>query len=457
MASAAAQLAVELLVEHGGGRAEPGVTDVGTPQGSEVIDLDLTLPARLVGVDYPAARVIEILRAIGCTVEGDGVCADGADLVRVTPPSWRPDLRNQPDLAEEVARIDGYDKIPAIVPTAPVGSGLTHDQRMRRLVANLLAGQGFSEVWNAPFVGDDRHAALGYDVAAARERTVRIANPLSDEAPLLRISILATLVDSLRRNVSRGFKDVALFEIGLVLDRAGELTPAPTEDVGVQPSDATLAAIRAAVPRQPRHLGFLLAGQRERAGVWGAGRAADVMDAIATALAITEALGLTARSVAADPLPFHPGRCAAIELPDGSVVGHVGELHPKVLSALGLPARTVGGELDLDLLSSASGRPATAVTLSSFPIATSDVALVIDEAVRAADVEAALRAGAGEMLESVTLFDSYRGDQVGDGKKSLAYRLAFRAPDRTLTTDEVSGLRDLAVKAAAGAVGASQR
>ena len=457
LASAAAQLAVELLVEHGGGRAEPGVTDVGTPQGSEVIDLDLTLPARLVGVDYPAARVIEILRAIGCAVEGDGVCADGADLVRVTPPSWRPDLRNQPDLAEEVARIDGYDKIPAIVPTAPVGSGLTHDQRMRRLVANLLAGQGFSEVWNAPFVGDDRHAALGYDVAAARERTVRIANPLSDEAPLLRISILATLVDSLRRNVSRGFKDVALFEIGLVLDRAGELTPAPTEDVGVQPSDATLAAIRAAVPRQPRHLGFLLAGQRERAGVWGAGRAADVMDAIATALAITEALGLTARSVAADPLPFHPGRCAAIELPDGSVVGYVGELHPKVLSALGLPARTVGGELDLDLLSSASGRPATAVTLSSFPIATSDVALVIDEAVRAADVEAALRAGAGEMLESVTLFDSYRGDQVGDGKKSLAYRLAFRAPDRTLTTDEVSGLRDLAVKAAAGAVGASQR
>lgn len=451
LAAAAAQLAVELLVEHGGGVVDDGVTDVGSPVPAPDIDLDLSLPSRLVGVDYPSERVVEILREIGCGVEVSG------EHARVTPPSWRPDLRTEPDLAEEVARIDGYEKIPSVVPTVPVGNGLTHDQRMRRLVANLLAAQGFSEVWNAPFVGDDRHVALGYDAAAARARTVRIANPLSDEAPLMRISILSTLVDSLRRNISRGFKDVALFEQGLVLALEGKQTAAPTEDVGVRPSPQTMAAIHAAVPPQPRHLGFVLAGEIDRSGVWGAGRPADVADAIATALGITEALGLTARTVADDAMPFHPGRCARVELADGTVVGHVGELHPKVLTALGLPARVVAGELDLDALSAASGRPAQAVTLSTFPVATTDVALVVDESAKAADIEAALRTGAGEMLESVRLFDIYRGDQTGAGKKSLAYRLSFRAPDRTLTTEEVSGIRDRAVAAAGQAVGAVQR
>ncbi|MEI2777825.1 MAG: phenylalanine--tRNA ligase subunit beta [Tetrasphaera sp.] len=451
LAPAAAQLAVELLVEYGGGTADPGVTDAGEPIAPTTFSVDLGLPARLVGVPYDADRVVEILREIGCAVEPEGNSA------RVTPPSWRPDLRNGPDLAEEVARIDGYDKIPSIVPSAPVGSGLTHGQGVRRLVANTLAAQGFVEVWNAPFVGDDRHAALGYPVDGARRRTVELLNPLSDEAPLIRISVLSTLVDSLRRNVSRGFKDVALFETGLVVAQDGEPSTAPTEEVGRRPADEVLAQIRAAVPPQPRHLAFLMCGERDRAGVWGGGRAADVTDAIGTALDLIESLGLTARTVADDAMAFHPGRCARIELVGGEFVGHVGELHPKVVTALGLPARTVAGELDLDVLIRASGRPAAAVTLSTFPVATSDVALVVDEAVRAADVEAALRAGAGETLESVALFDVYRGAQTGDGKKSLAYRLAFRAPDRTLTTEEVSSLRDRAVAAALAAVGAEQR
>ncbi|GAA1778976.1 phenylalanine--tRNA ligase subunit beta [Nostocoides veronense] len=451
LAAAAAQLAVDLLVEHGGGVADAGVTDVGDPITTAPIDLDLELPSRLVGVDYSPDRVVAVLTEIGCTVQRDG------ERAVVTPPSWRPDLRNQPDLAEEVARIDGYARIPSVLPSPPVGSGLTHGQRVRRLVANLLAAQGYSEVWNAPFVGDDRHAALGYDVSAARARTVRLANPLSDEAPLLRISLLSTLVDSLRRNISRGFKDVALFETGLVLALEGAQSQAPTEDVGVLPSAEVLSRIRDAVPPQPRHVAFLLAGDRDRSGVWGAGRPADIWDALETAYGITTALGLTARAVADNAMPFHPGRCARIELTDGTFLGHVGELHPKVVAALGLPARTIAGELIVDALIAASGEPAKAVTLSGFPIANTDVALVVDESVVAADVEAALRQGAGELLESLTLFDIYRGAQAGEGKKSLAYRLAFRAPDRTLTTDEVSALRDRAVAAAAKATGAIQR
>ena len=143
--------------------------------------------------------------------------------------------------------------------------------------------------------------------------------------------------------------------------------------------------------------------------------------------------------------------------PRGRVVGHVGELHPKVVAALGLPDRTVGGELDLDALTAAAEATVQARTLHTFPMAQSDVAVVVDESVPADAVRRSLHDGAGEYLESLTLFDVYRGDQVGEGRKSLAYRLTFRAPDRTLTTDEVSALRDAALAAARAAVGAEQR
>ena len=451
LATAAAQLAVDLLVEHGGGVADPDVTDVGTPAAPAPVRMPLDFPSRIIGVEYSESEIVTILEAIGCTVSRD------ADVLTVVPPTWRPDLTTAPDLVEEVARIHGYDAIPSVIPTPPGGSGLTHGQRVRRIVADVLAGQGLSEVWSAPFVGADRYSALGLDTDAELTRTVRLANPLSDEQPLMRTRLLATMVDTLRRNVARGTRDVALFEVGLVVDLDGEQRPAPTEDVGIRPSEETLAAIRAAVPAQPRHVAFLLAGDRERAGWWGPGRASDVSDVIGLARVLGEALGVPVNTVADTPAPFHPGRCARVELADGTMLGHVGELHPKVVAALGLPARTVGGELDLDLLSRAAEAPVRARTLTTFPMAQSDVALVVDDAVTAAAVESALRDGAGPSLESVSLFDVYHGDQLEAGRKSLAYRLTFRAPDRTLTTDEVSGLRDSAVAMAASRTGAVQR
>ena len=229
----------------------------------------------------------------------------------MTPPTWRPDLTTAEDLVEEVARIHGYERIPSVIPTPPGGAGLTHAQRVRRLVADVLAGQGLSEVWSAPFVGADRYAALGLDVEAEVARTVRLANPLSDEQPLMRTRLLATMVDALRRNVARGTRDVGLFELGLVVALDGPQGSAPTEDVGIRPSDETLAAIRAAVPPQPRHVGLLLAGDRVRAGWWGAGRPADVADVVEVARAVGEALGLRARGGggcrgALPPRPLRP-------------------------------------------------------------------------------------------------------------------------------------------------------
>ena len=212
------------------------------------------------GVDYPRERVVEILRAEGCAVDDDG-----GPTIRVTPPTWRPDLVDGPDYAEEVARIDGYEKIPSIVRTPPSGRGLTHGQRVRRIVANALAARGFVEVLTYPFVGEGVADAFGLPADDERRYAVRVANPLSDEAPLMRTSVLSTLVEALRRNVSRGRKDIALFELGMVtLPGADATHTAPVPGVERRPDDATIKAISrrravAAPTRGRRH------GRRGRA------------------------------------------------------------------------------------------------------------------------------------------------------------------------------------------------
>jgi phenylalanyl-tRNA synthetase beta chain len=200
-----------------------------------------------------------------------------------------------------------------------------------------------------------------------------------------------------------------------------------------------------------------MTGAADPAGWWGPGRPAEWSDVVAAARSVASALAVELVVTGDDHAPWHPGRCARLELADGTLVGHAGELHPKVVTSLGLPSRTCAAELDVDVITAASNVRVQARELSTYPVAQSDVALVVDEQVGAADLESAVRQGAGEMLESVSLMDIYRGGQVGSGRKSLAYRLVFRAPERTLTTKEVNGLRDRAIAAAAAAVGAVQR
>jgi phenylalanyl-tRNA synthetase beta chain len=453
LADAAAQLAVELLVEHGGGVADDGVTDVDRRSARQPVSFDPTLPSTLVGLAYPREEVIEVLREIGCQV--DEPQPDGP--LTVQPPSWRPDLVNGPDFVEEVARLRGYDQSPSVLPQAPGGRGLTHGQRVRRIAANTLASIGLVEVLSYPFTSAGVHDQLGLEADDPRRRAVRLANPLSEEAPFLRTSVLSTMLETLRRNVSRGHKDVAICEVGLVTLPEESAGPAPVPAVTARPDDDTLAAIEAAVPPQPRHLAYAMTGERERGGWWGQGRLADWSDAVEVVRSLADALAVEVVVSAADRAPWHPGRCARITLSDGTVVGHAGELHPKVVQAMGLPGRTVAGEIDLDVLTRASEPAVAAGSIWTHPVAHSDVALVVAADVTAGDVEAALRSGAGELLESLSLFDVYVGDQVDEGHKSLAYHLVFRAPDRTLKTQEVNQLRDRAVAAAAAATGAVLR
>ncbi|KQX63574.1 phenylalanine--tRNA ligase subunit beta [Angustibacter sp. Root456] len=454
LADRAAELAVRLLVEHGGGRAE-AVTDVDQRAPREPITLQRDLPRRLAGRDYTDAEVREALEAVGCTVSDD---PQRADRLVVMAPSWRPDLLEGADLVEEVARVHGYDTIPVVLPAAPAGRGLTREQRLRRSAARALAEQGLVEVLTYPFMPAERLDQLALPDDDPRRTALRLANPLSEQAPLLRTSVLATLPDAVHRNLSRGTRDVAVFEIGRVFRPHGAPVAAPRPAGGRRPDDAVLHQLETGVPAQPLRAGVLLAGHRELPGWWGPGRAADWTDAVAAVQGLAASLGLPALVVTADQhAPWHPGRCARLALADGTLVAHAGELAPAVVAALDLPERTCAAEVDLDVLLAAVPEIVPAVPVPTHPVALRDVALVVDADVAAADVERALRDGGGALLEQVRLFDEYRGEQVGEGKRSLAYRLVLRAPDRTLTGDEASAARDAAVTAAFERTGATLR
>ncbi len=446
---AAADRVVELLVAHGGGTAAPGVTVVGSPPARTTITLSAELPARVTGLPVDAPTTAAHLRAIGCEV-GD----DDGELTVVVPP-WRPDLTDPYDLVEEVARIVGYDQVPSVLPPAPAGRGLSAAQKLRRRVGLTLAGAGLTEVITYPFVGDADWDRLRLAADDPRRRTLRMANPLNAEEPQLTTTLLPGILRALGRNVGRANADVALFEHSLVFLPSGD-EAAPILGVDRRPTDDEWASILAAVPEQPMHLAVAFSGLREREGWWGKGRAASWADAVGAIREVADALGLDFSVTSAAVEPFHPGRCAEFRV-GGAVVGHGGELHPKVCEAFGLPARSAAAEVDLEQLLAHAVEIVPAPRFSSFPVAKEDVALVVDSAVPSADVEAALREGAGELLEAIRLFDVYTGDQVEAGRKSLAFALRFRAADRTLTEGETAAARDAAVKVAAERTGATQR
>ncbi len=449
----AADRVAELLTRYGGGVVEPGATLVGTAPAEPEIRMARDLPARVTGMPIDADTTVRNLEAVGCSLRHEG------DLLVATPPPWRPDLTDPYDLVEEVARIVGYDAVPSVLPRDAVGRGLSRRQRLRRRVGRTLAGAGLVEVVSFPFVGPATFDALELPADDPRRHTVGLANPLSTEEPSYTTTLLPGLLKAAARNVGRGAAGVSLFETGTVafpVDRG----PAPIFGVHRRPTDAELAGLLASLPEQPLHLGVVLAGERERAGWWGPGRDAGWSDAIGLARRLADELGVTLAVTPATRMPWHPGRCAELALSgaDGSVVlGHAGELHPRVVARLGLPPRSAAVELDLDLLLQHAAAVVPGPEFSSYPVAKEDVALVVPEDVAVARVEAALREGAGELLESLRLFDLYTGDQVPAGHRSLAFALRFRAPDRTLTEQETGAARDAAVAVAAERTGAVQR
>ncbi|MCT9934290.1 phenylalanine--tRNA ligase subunit beta [Planotetraspora sp. A-T 1434] len=471
--------AVQLLVELGGATAEPGVTHAE----ADVAPVRITIPAdhpdRVAGVPYGRETVIRRLEQVGCTVVdgavassggGHGVAATGVvssgdladklavrgdDLITVTPPSWRPDLTDPNDLAEEVIRLEGYERLPSVLPAAPAGAGLTEGQRLRLRVGRALALSGYVEVLSYPFIGVRDLDNLQLPEGDPRRRATRLVNPLSEDEPYMRTTLLPGLLKTLVRNVGRGFADVALFETGLVYRPEPDApAKAPVLPVDRVPTPEELAEIETALPRQPVRVAVVLAGEFERSGWWGGGRQASWADAIEAARTIAREAGVELGTRADQHEPWHPGRCAALYAGE-TLLGHAGELHPRVVEAYGLPPRTAAMELELSLL--VPSGPVQTPAVSAYPVATQDVALIVPAETPVALVEVALREGAGELLESIRLFDVYTGEQVGEGNKSLAYTLRFRAPDRTLTVEETTAARDAAVALAGSRTGAQLR
>jgi phenylalanyl-tRNA synthetase beta chain len=448
IAGPALQRCIDLLAAHGGATAVDGYTVVGDPIPLAAIELPDSLPAETAGMPITRDEVLETLAAVGCTTEGGAV-------LRVQVPSWRPDLLQPADLVEEVVRLVGYDKIPSVLPVPEPGHGFTPEQTLRRTISRAVAAAGFSEVFGSPFVAPGVHDALGEPADDPRRRTLRLVNPLSDAEPELRTSLLPGLVGVVQRNLGRGIRDLAVFEIGLVFSPARSIEPPPRPALSGRPSDTDLEALFAAIPVQPRHLAVLLTGDVERRSWSGAARPATWADAVDAARVVARAARVELTVRAGRYAPWHPGRCAELLL-DGRLIGHAGELHPRAIAALDLPERTCAMELDLDAFAPPS--PATAPVISNYPPVLLDVALVVPVATPAVEVEAALREGAGELLESVRLFDSYADEQrLGPGLRSLAFELVLRAPDRTLTVEEATVARDAAIALAGARSGATLR
>ncbi|HWB65674.1 MAG TPA: phenylalanine--tRNA ligase subunit beta [Mycobacteriales bacterium] len=447
--AAAAEVATALLARLGSAQPAAAITDVDARRPRETIVLDPALPGRLAGVAYPPSAVAARLRDVGCAV------AEEETGFVVAPPSWRPDLTLPVDLVEEIVRLEGYDQLPSTVPSAPAGRGLTGAQRKRRQLGRALAGNGFVEVVSSPFTGGDIGDRLGLPPDDGRRRSVRLANPVSDEQPLLRTTLLPGLLETLARNVGRGLGDVAVYETGRVFRYRSDAA-APKPPAAARPSDDDLAAMDAALPEQPERVAVALTGARVPAGWWGPGQPAGWADAIEAGRLLADAVGATVTVTADAHAPFHPGRCAALHV-DGELLGHAGELHPRVVEAFDLPPRTCAAEFSVDVLLAQGDRIEPASPVSAYPVALVDVAVVVAESVPAAELTAALRDGAGPLLESIDLFDIYVGPQVGDGRKSLAFRLRLRAADHTLTAAEVTAARDAAVAAAAARCDAELR
>jgi phenylalanyl-tRNA synthetase beta chain len=503
--------AVTLLGSLGGATVVPGSTHAQAEVPTVSISIAADYPGRVAGLAYSPATVIRRLRDVGCEVIEPGAAGAGSAagaapaggakaapakptaaarsaalnrharhdhgrhesevaLLTVVPPSWRPDLRQPADLAEEVIRLEGYDNVPVKIARATAGRGLTDAQRMRRAVGRALAGAGYVEVLSSPFASAADWDRLQLAPDDPRRVATRISNPLSEDEPFLRTTLLPGLLRVLARNLGRGFADVALQEMGLVF-RPGpgqQRRTAPILRVDRGPAVAEIADIEAALPHQPLRVAMVLAGDHDLAGWWGDGRPAGWQDAIEAAREVLQVTRAPFQIKADQHPPWHPGRCAAIYVTgDGGapvLAGHAGELHPRVLQAFKLPARVSAAELDLSVIGAAVAElpPVQAPVISAYPVATQDVALVVADSVPAAQVAAALAAGVagadgGSLLEDVRLFDIYTGEQVAAGHKSLAYRLRFRAADRTLTDEETTAARDAAVAEAGRQVGAVLR
>ncbi|OKL49200.1 phenylalanine--tRNA ligase subunit beta [Boudabousia marimammalium] len=475
----AAQRVVDLLVEYGGGIAGPEVFDEDNTVAMPSLEFQVDAATKLIGVEYSRDDVVSALTKIGCEVSGEG------DVLTVVPPTWRPDLVGSAHLVEEIARLGGYDELPSVVPQARISeAGLSDSVALRRQVAQALAASGHTQVISYPFIGQS-HDLQGFAEDDPRRQALALANPIANDAPRLRTSILDTLLTVAQRNIARGNSSLSLYELGMVTRPAG--TPAAVMPEVQTPSVEQVAAIRSQVPAQPWHVGGVLAGSTAPEGVLVDRRSYDWADAIESAQLVASTIGV--ELLVAQPIlegevpahinpralqgqgievvtrdslaPFHPGRVAQLRIKVGKkqqTVGYAGELHPRVVDAFNLPRRACAFELDLQALGQVTGlSPLQVSPISTYPMGKEDIAVIVDEQITAGELLADIMRTGGELLEDAYLFDVYRSDQLPEGKKSLAFSLQTRGSDHTLTAEEQATVRERVLASLAKRFGAEHR
>jgi phenylalanyl-tRNA synthetase beta chain len=374
----------------------------------------------LLGTQIPRGEMGRRLRALGAQCRADG------ETLSATPPSWRGDLRLEEDLVEEVARVGGYDAIPTVLPEAVVASGEESPERAwQRRARRVLVAEGLTEMVSLSLTDADSNRQLSGFVGHALA-PIDVRNPLSSETGQLRRSPLSGLLRALRMNVDRGAGFVGAFELG--------------KGYG---TDAEGAA------REPRAVAIVLHGTWPPRGLERTGPPVEFADLKGIVGALLAGFGIDDTRVRyrpTDDMSFlHPAQAASVAV-DGAPVGVLGALHPEIAQARDIAGETLLAELDLCGVARYVPRRVTPRPLPRFPAVTRDLAVIVDETFHAGDIVEEIRALGNPQIESVRLFDCYRGAPIPSGRKSLAYSIAYRAADRSLTDDEVNTLHGAALE-----------
>jgi phenylalanyl-tRNA synthetase beta chain len=437
LAMAGQRLAARLMVELCGARMVPGTVDVyPRPAEPRVVPLRYARMEKLLGERIEDETARGILGRLG--FERAGAPAGGAEADQWRVPPWRDsDVQREADLIEEVARIHGLDKLPTTLPARRNAVGrLTRSQRLRRRLEDLLRDRGLNECVSYSFTSPAAIARLRLDGVPL----LRLDNPLSEDQSVMRPLLLPGLLDAARHNAAHGRPGVRLFESAHVYRPSEPLDAAPAEAPG-----GRLPAL------ERHHLGVLVT--EAAPGGWRSERRpGDFFAARALLEAVLEVAGVDWVAEEGGRSFLHPGRAASIVARESErKLGWLGELHPLVTREWDVPGPVAGFELDVAaVLEVTAGREDVYRDVTSFPAVLQDIAVVVPDGVPAAEVEEAVRAGGGDLLAGVQVFDLYRGEQAGEGNKSLALRLEFRAPDRTLTDEEVARRREAIERELAG-------
>lgn len=437
--------AASLLSRMGAGEACSGIVDVyPSPEAPAVIETTDRWIERRLGAGLGADEIADCLTRLGFRVDTQGT-PDGSAKIAVTVPSFRGDVREPIDLVEEVARIWGYNEVPATIPQGTDSGGYSDEYAFCEQVRQALAGAGGSEALTFPFMSETDFDMLGLAPDDPKREAIRVANPLVEEQSLMRTTMYPAMLAALKTNVNRRRRGVFLYEIGRTYAPTGAIT------AGIEPARGETPAVERPV------LAGVMCGAGE-GGTWYAPeRQYDFYDAKGAIEGLCACLHIDGVTFSrAECPPFHPGRAAAIVW-DGVRLGTVGQVHPLVAGSYQVPEATMLFEVDMALLMEAAQSPREYAPLPKHPAVERDVAMVLEGDVASADVERTIRTAGGALVESVRLFDVYEGPQVGEGRRSLAFSITYQAADRTLTDAEVNQVHDAVRAALAQKLGAVLR